>query len=236
MNKGIMNYSFSGSTHKRTGDVRCCDIGESVPPRLMQSLPYNTIQQGSPPFSTPGPLITYNAICVDAHPMPRNSYIPTVELGLFYSSPLYIISALFFRSSLAFVRIGPHLAFFLSSFSLSHLVCSGDAGAAICTNTGEQSNFLARCPTLHFRGSSARRRRISSMPCCVMWPRGLRWYRFVCGGSSSAADADEDEDEDEDVLAERARPRPGMAAGLVAWRRTRAARRGSPRGRNKKGV
>lgn len=80
-----------------------------------------------------------------------------------YNSPRYSISALLFLSSLACVFLGPHRSIFLSSLPLSHCKCSGGAGAAICTKTVEHSNLRASFCTLHVRGSSLRRRRISSM-------------------------------------------------------------------------
>ena len=86
-----------------------------------------------------------------------------------YNSPRYNISALVFLSSLACVFLGPHRATCLSFLALTHAVCSLEAGAAILTKTGEQSNLRASWLTLHLRGSSSLRRRISLTSSAERW-------------------------------------------------------------------
>lgn len=150
--------------------------------------------------------------CVNGHTAHMIQGFDTVA----YNSPRYNISALVFLSSLACVFFGPHLATCLSFLAFTHAVCSFDAGAAILTKTGEQSNLRASWFTLHLRGSSSLRRRISLTSSAERWYRGLsgRPLYFISGARSFG------------VVEEEGRPR----------RRWMADFRGSLRGRKMNGV
>lgn len=115
-------------------------------------------------------------------------------------------------SSRASVFVRPHFSLiFSSSVCLCSLICGAEQHKL--TKNWLHSNFSANRTRVHWRGSSARSRLISSMS--ASW----RWYFFSYTGRTAGGS--------EDVVSE---------AVVVGRRRVCRRRRGSSLGRNFKGV